>query len=1220
MENYVTRFIIDGQTYVIPDATESQKGFVLPEDYVKLKSIANSAQVNVLEGVQVNGKALAIANKLVNILITSGSSNGSISVQGVNVPVKGLAALAYKADVSKTDLNTALQTLIDSKAATTTVSNLSKKIDIINGTGVGSIKKSIDDAFNEFATNVSDDGVVNSFKELVDWVASHGSEAAEMSGEIANLKALFGNIGADGEPYNVVDAIDTAIRNLNIDNYYTKTETASNFLTTGTAQTVTGTKTFKGCDIVFSDSATTTRQIRFTVGNNDYARIAAGATETNAGWMEIATADDGNEPIYVRQYRGTFSTVNRTLTLLDASGNTTIPGALTMSGTLTVDNASIIVKHPNANGGTAKSIYFKDSDDTTTFVFGSMMSNHVPQHAFIGWTDSPWLESNCLAISESKLKYKNQDILHTGNFTDTLDGRYIVSGGDTMTGVLTLTSGSGAAYDKTALSFIKTGTDTEQARIGTDVSAGLGLYATGTIYLRPNVDLGKASTNGIALSSTIFTYNGNNVLHTGNYATTLDARYVNASGDTMTGKLWFGSSQKAGISNSNDHLVLSAGDGLGKVAIGATEMRRSSAVDKLDLGSSAYRWGKVYAGGADFDGNVNMVGALTINTGGDAKITFNNTDGEKYTRLDFCEAGERYSYISAWDSRFQFPKYIEAPHFVSTVGTGTAPLQVASTTAVTNLNADMVDGLHASNLSQFKQVASVENWKDYVILLWKLGTPDYRRLDGKLLTRADGASRYALADVDLWHARWRDYGGNHDSHYKFITSAGPRGRFRLVTCTYEGEEYLAIQSIATLSAYFYFMGTQAKVLWRTIAYRSQPYTYDGISHAEEILNQEINDSIKPVTTLATTYHGSIYPDTNLGYNIGSSSSMFNRTYTRYLDTQNSYALRIATCGVERMIVGTSGNVGIGTDVPDARLHVNGTSHLEDNLTVGAAIKRRIDENDRNIMTIATDAATNINTIIYGDENEWAMLRGEEISFQNVTGATVVKIKDGKVGIGTMTPTYQLHVSGTKNNTRLLHVNGWAGALRFDIAGTKNSNAYLSSDTATNAYLNAGGNTLMVWDGATKSIRPSTSMAGQVDLGTSLYRWKNGYFKESCCIGNAQLTCGDDNILKINGIRVNQKSYTPQLESKPTASNTIYNDPDTGVGVAFQEGQCAIYPTDEAEDGYGISIVKAVARSESGSVVRVYWHHITETEKRLRELENTVKTIKENIGLWVNDRL
>ena len=60
-------------------------------------------------------------------------------------------------------------------------------------------------------------------------------------------------------------------------------------------------------------------------GGSDYWRIG-GSGSGNNGWAEIATADDGNEPIYVRQYTGVFSSVVRTLTLLDGSGNTTFPG------------------------------------------------------------------------------------------------------------------------------------------------------------------------------------------------------------------------------------------------------------------------------------------------------------------------------------------------------------------------------------------------------------------------------------------------------------------------------------------------------------------------------------------------------------------------------------------------------------------------------------------------------------------------------------------------------------------------------------------------------------------------------------------------------------------------------------------------------------------------------------------------------------------------------
>lgn len=74
------------------------------------------SQANVLEGVKVNGTALAIANKMVDILIATGSKNGSISVNGADVVIKGLAALAFKAKVSQSDLDDALAAVLEGKA------------------------------------------------------------------------------------------------------------------------------------------------------------------------------------------------------------------------------------------------------------------------------------------------------------------------------------------------------------------------------------------------------------------------------------------------------------------------------------------------------------------------------------------------------------------------------------------------------------------------------------------------------------------------------------------------------------------------------------------------------------------------------------------------------------------------------------------------------------------------------------------------------------------------------------------------------------------------------------------------------------------------------------------------------------------------------------------------------------------------------------------------
>ena len=79
-------------------------------------------------------------------------------------------------------------------------------------------------------------------------------------------------------------------------------------------------------------SGTVGELVKATMGNDDSFRIAVGGGSNN-GYAEIATADDGTEPIYVRQYANSkvdnFITPTRTATLLDAGGNTSFPGKVT---------------------------------------------------------------------------------------------------------------------------------------------------------------------------------------------------------------------------------------------------------------------------------------------------------------------------------------------------------------------------------------------------------------------------------------------------------------------------------------------------------------------------------------------------------------------------------------------------------------------------------------------------------------------------------------------------------------------------------------------------------------------------------------------------------------------------------------------------------------------------------------------------------------------------
>lgn len=59
---------------------------------------------------------------------------------------------------------------------------------VLNGNGEGSVAKTVDDAINAFATKISDDGTVNTFKELVDYAASHSAEIVELVGEVNAVK------------------------------------------------------------------------------------------------------------------------------------------------------------------------------------------------------------------------------------------------------------------------------------------------------------------------------------------------------------------------------------------------------------------------------------------------------------------------------------------------------------------------------------------------------------------------------------------------------------------------------------------------------------------------------------------------------------------------------------------------------------------------------------------------------------------------------------------------------------------------------------------------------------------------------------------------------------------------------------------------------------------------------------------------------------------------
>ena len=131
-----------------------------------------------------------------------------------------------------TEGKTVVQMIADAQAAATyndtEVKNSIKAnkdaIDKLNGTSAvdGSVDKKIADAINDFSNKVSDDKTVNTFKELIDYAASHQDEYSTLSGEVLTNKnaiATLNGTGAGSVTKTVNDAVSAAQETLqsNID-------------------------------------------------------------------------------------------------------------------------------------------------------------------------------------------------------------------------------------------------------------------------------------------------------------------------------------------------------------------------------------------------------------------------------------------------------------------------------------------------------------------------------------------------------------------------------------------------------------------------------------------------------------------------------------------------------------------------------------------------------------------------------------------------------------------------------------------------------------------------------------------------------------------------------------------------------------------------------------------------------------------------------------------
>lgn len=125
--------------------------------------------------------------------------------------IDGLGTLAGKSEVAYDDLTAALKTLIDGKAAQSTVDTLvgedtSKSVRTISSEEVAKIVAGADASYD-------------TLKEIADWILSDTTGAAKMANDITRLDAILAGIGGTGEEATVVAYVTKMIEALGIDDY-----------------------------------------------------------------------------------------------------------------------------------------------------------------------------------------------------------------------------------------------------------------------------------------------------------------------------------------------------------------------------------------------------------------------------------------------------------------------------------------------------------------------------------------------------------------------------------------------------------------------------------------------------------------------------------------------------------------------------------------------------------------------------------------------------------------------------------------------------------------------------------------------------------------------------------------------------------------------------------------------------------------------------------------
>lgn len=253
------------------------------------------------------------------------------------------------------------------------------------------------------------------------------------------------------------------------------------------------------------------------------------------------------------------------------------------------------------------------------------------------------------------------------------------------------------------------------------------------------------------------------LIHSGNYASYSDGRYVKKAGDTMTGDLAMDTNKGFYIPHGT-RVVKTSGNWIhgGADVASSTDanLRFASwngigwyptidSTSGVRQGNNAM-WLNVRTGVLDVHSNITSHnGYLAANWDSKRRLVLG---GGSYTWIDSRDSSNNVlCNIVLHDNKVYIGNYAESSRFVSTVSTGKQPYQCNSTTLNSNLNADMLDNWHLNFLPRNYNIG-----RCYAVR-FALGGEDN---GWKKIFACSESGTGAYRSVTVWGRIWYAY-GNH---------------------------------------------------------------------------------------------------------------------------------------------------------------------------------------------------------------------------------------------------------------------------------------------------------------------------------------------------------------------------------------------------------------------------------------------------------------------------